>query len=57
MVIFLFALTIFALAIAGLAVGVMAGRKPIEGSCGGVACLKNIECATCPNKKMLEREP
>lgn len=55
--IFLFALTIFALAIAGLAVGVMAGRKPIEGSCGGVACLKNIECATCPNKKMLEREP
>lgn len=54
--IFLFTFTIFALAIAGLAVGVMAGRKPIEGSCGGVACLKNIECATCPNRNRMEQK-
>lgn len=54
--IFLFTFTIFALAIAGLAIGVMAGRKPIEGSCGGVACLKDIECATCPNRRLLEQE-
>ncbi|MEO0382077.1 MAG: (Na+)-NQR maturation NqrM [Pseudomonadota bacterium] len=56
MMIFLFTFAIFALAIAGLAVGVMAGRKPIEGSCGGVACLKDIECATCPNRKILGQE-
>ncbi|MFN3169843.1 MAG: (Na+)-NQR maturation NqrM [Hyphomicrobiales bacterium] len=34
----------------------MVGRKPIEGSCGGVACLKDIECTTCPNQRMLEQE-
>jgi hypothetical protein len=28
---------IIALAIAAMGVGVMAGRKPIKGSCGGVA--------------------
>jgi hypothetical protein len=55
--VFLFTLAAFALAILGLAIGVMAGRKPIEGSCGGVACLKDIECATCPNRKLLEQEP
>lgn len=54
---FLFALGIFALAIGGLALGVMNGRKPIAGSCGGVACLKDIDCATCPNRRMQEESP
>lgn len=43
-------LAIFLLAFGGLALGVMAGRAPIKGSCGGLNCLKNIECRAC-NKK------
>lgn len=34
---FLFAFAVFALAFAGLAVGVMCGRRPLQGSCGGAA--------------------
>lgn len=35
-----FALLVFALVVVGMAVGVMAGRKPIAGSCGGIAALR-----------------
>ncbi|MBT8412789.1 MAG: hypothetical protein KJO30_00550 [Boseongicola sp.] len=35
------------LAIAGLAVGVLAGRTPIKGSCGGLACHKGLSCGVC----------
>jgi hypothetical protein len=43
-------IVIVLLAIGGLAVGVMAGRRPIAGSCGGLAqCGLKLECATCPN--------
>jgi hypothetical protein len=31
---------VFAVAITAMAVGVMAGRKPIAGSCGGIATLR-----------------
>jgi len=30
----------FVLAVAGLAVGVLAGRGPLRGSCGGIACAR-----------------
>ena len=37
-------------AIIYLAVGVLVGRRPIAGSCGGLAqCGLKLECATCPN--------
>ena len=41
------AFVISLLAIAGLAIGVLAGRGPLKGSCGGLACRKGIDCAGC----------
>lgn len=36
------------LVVAGMAVGVMFGRKPIAGSCGGIAALGiEKECSIC----------
>lgn len=43
-------LAIFLLAFGGLALGVMAGRAPIKGSCGGLSCLKGLECGACSKK-------
>lgn len=39
------------LAIAGLAAGVIMGRAPIKGSCGGLACHKKISCGVCKAKQ------
>lgn len=41
---------ILLLAIAGLAVGVFLGRDPIKGSCGGLACIKGVDCGACKAK-------
>ncbi len=38
---------IFGLVIGGMAVGVMAGRQPIKGSCGGV---NGKGCELCSNQ-------
>ena len=38
---------IFLLAMVGLGLGVLAGRSPIKGSCGGLSCLKGIDCGAC----------
>ncbi len=35
------------LAMAGLALGVVLGRAPLRGSCGGVGC---GACERCPNR-------
>lgn len=40
------AVLIFALAAVGLGLGVLFGRRPIAGSCGGIACAKHGD-ATC----------
>lgn len=48
---FLLAFVLILLAIAGLAVGVLFGRPPLKGSCGGAACLKGIDCAACPSRR------
>lgn len=37
---FLATFLIFLLAVTGLAVGVLAGREPLRGSCGGAACTR-----------------
>lgn len=49
-----FAFAILLLSMGGLALGVMAGRKPIKGSCGGLACVKDIDCGACRAKRALE---
>jgi len=38
---------IILLAIGGMALGVMVGCAPIKGSCGGLACIKGLDCGTC----------
>ncbi|PJK14464.1 ApbE family protein [Lysobacteraceae bacterium NML07-0707] len=44
------AFIVFLLVVAGMAIGVMAGRKPIAGSCGGIANLGlEKECGICGN--------
>ncbi|MDO4904752.1 MAG: (Na+)-NQR maturation NqrM [Lautropia sp.] len=46
----LIAFIVMLLVVAGMAIGVMVGRKPIAGSCGGIANL-GIEkvCGICGN--------
>ena len=39
MAVFVISVVVFALVIAAMAVGVMAGRSPIKGSCGGLGKL------------------
>jgi hypothetical protein len=50
MAIFLIALGIIGLAIAGLSLGVVLGRPPIKGSCGGLACIPGGTCSACPKQ-------
>ena len=46
----LLAFLIVLLAIVGLAIGVLAGRAPIKGSCGGLACVKGVDCSACKSR-------
>ena len=52
--VWLLAFLLMALIVAGMAVGVMMGRKPIAGSCGGIGMLGiDKSCSICggnPNK-------
>ncbi len=43
MITFLIAFLLFATAIAAMSIGVMAGRRRIEGSCGGLNRLPGVE--------------
>lgn len=53
---FLFSLILLLLVTAGMAIGVIMGRKPLKGSCGGVGAAlgeKDYTCDICgddPNK-------
>jgi hypothetical protein len=50
MLVFLLTVLVFGLVIAGMAVGVMAGREPIKGSCGGIGALGLGQvCEICGN--------
>ncbi len=45
MEIFVFTFIIMALAVLGMAIGVLMGGKPIKGSCGGLNGIAGIDCA------------
>lgn len=47
---FILTLGIIAIAFIALSLGVIVGRTPIKGSCGGLACVPGADCAACPNK-------
>ena len=48
MTVFILSVLVFGLVIAGMAVGVMAGRGPLKGSCGGVGALGiDNKCELC----------
>jgi hypothetical protein len=44
-------LIIVLLAVLGLGLGSVFGRGPVKGSCGGMACIKDIACEGCPHRK------
>lgn len=46
----LLAIVVVGLAVIGLSVGVLFGREPIKGSCGGLNCIKHADCAACANR-------
>lgn len=48
---FLISLPIIGLAILGLAIGVLMGRAPLKGSCGGVSCKITGGCGACPRAR------
>lgn len=50
MMTFLITLALVVLAIGGLSLGVILGREPIKGSCGGLACIPDASCAACPKR-------
>ena len=48
MAVFLISAAVFGLVIAGMAIGVMMGRAPIKGSCGGMGALGiDTACEIC----------
>ena len=48
MTLFLISAIIFGIVFAGMAIGVMAGRPPIKGSCGGLGALGiDTACEIC----------
>ena len=49
--IFVASFVLIGLFIAFMAVGVMMGRKPLKGSCGGLGKLMNSKCEFCGNRE------
>ncbi len=46
---FLLSILVVLAAVAGLAAGVVLGRPPVRGSCGGLGC--DGACTTCPKRR------
>ncbi len=48
MIMFGIVFTLMVLAVSAMAVGVIAGRKSLQGSCGGLETIQGIDCMVCP---------
>ena len=59
MTVFLLSLLIVGLVVGGMAIGVLMGRAPIKGSCGGIGALGiQTSCEICGgNPQRCEEEP
>lgn len=47
MITLLFTFAVLCLVMLALAIGVLAGRKPIQGSCGGLSAATRADCPVC----------
>ena len=60
MKIILAALTVFLLAVLGMALGAIFGRRCIRGSCGGLSGMRDESgrplCESCSSRKAIEEE-
>jgi hypothetical protein len=54
MAVFILSLCIIALALLGLALGLLIGRGPVQGSCGGLSCGKTLACEGCSRRTDME---
>ena len=50
MVVFGLVFVIVAISIAGLAIGILLGRAPLQGTCGTGNSCETVRCAGCPRK-------
>ncbi len=57
MMIFGMVFILMVLVILGMAIGVLAGRKSLQGSCGGLNTFKGLDCMVCPTPCEPEDEP
>jgi len=51
---FLLAFGLVLLSVLGLALGVIFGRSPLKGSCGGLACATGLRCSGCRREESHE---
>ncbi len=56
MMIFGVVFLLMVLAVGGMAVGVLAGRKSLQGSCGGLNTIQGLDCMVCPTPCETEEE-
>jgi hypothetical protein len=57
MMTFIFTLAMILASVAGLATGVLLGRAPLRGSCGGVTCVTGATCSACKAHRNAEGAP
>lgn len=54
MEVFALSFVVVLVSIAGLGLGVIFGRRPLRGSCGGLACIKGIDCGACKRRSVAD---
>lgn len=56
MMIFGVVFLLMVLAVVGMAAGVLAGRRSLQGSCGGLNTIQGLDCMVCPTPCESEEE-